>query len=109
MDLKSRREKKDQDNGSNVKGNKKKEVKPDKTTTLSHLLLCNKQNQGNKVDGEKADLNEEKTEWIIWKVSPSGQEQSHVLARMQSDQEPELGLLLAPVDPLQSEEGDGEP
>ena len=73
MDLKVRRGKKDQDNGNNIEGNKKEEVKVDKPTTLSKLFLGDKHNQGNKIDGEKADLDDEKTEWIIWKVNPSGQ------------------------------------
>ena len=36
-------------------------------------------------------------------------DQQQVLCCVQRHQEPELGLLLAPVDPLQGEEREGEP
>ena len=60
MDLKVRRGKEDQDDGNDIEGNEKEEVKVDKPTTLSQLLLGDKHNQGNKIDCEEADLDDEK-------------------------------------------------
>ena len=111
MDLKVRRGEKDRENGNNIEGNKKEEVKADKTTlSLLLLLLGKSQCHQKNVESQETDLTDEKSEWIIWKVSPCGhRDQQQVLRCVQRHQEPELGLLLAPVDPLQGEEGEGEP
>ena len=62
MDLNVRRGKKDRENGNKIEDEKKNDVKADKPRTLSQLLLGSKNNQGNKIDGEKANLDDEKTE-----------------------------------------------
>ena len=53
------REKSWQECGSEIEGNEKEEIEPDKTASLLLLLFYKRHHQGNDVQGQETDLDEE--------------------------------------------------
>ena len=79
-----------------------------KTTDFECVTIDDRKEGGKDVDGNN-NVDQELPKWIRI-VSPSGnEEKTKIFQAMEDNEEPELSLLIVPVDLPAGEEGEGEP
>ena len=93
--------------GRDIEGNQTDENK-DKTMDFESLTVDDGKEGDKDVDGNN-NVDKELSKWIRV-ISPSAHdEKTQVFQTMEDDEEPELGLLVVPVEVPAGEEGEGEP